>query len=64
MHSTVNSLNVNFIIYHLDAVGSPPPADDEDELIVTGGIDDVVKIWKYRYSSGTAEKNGCFYEFH
>ena len=39
-------------------MGSPPP-DNEEELIVTGGIDDVVKIWKYRYSSGTAEKNGC-----
>ena len=60
MYSTVNNLNVNFIIYYIDAVGSPPPADDEEELIVTGGIDDVVKIWKYRYSSGTAEKNGCF----
>ena len=42
-------------------MGSPPPADDEEELIVTGGIDDVVKIWKYRYSSGTAEKMAFFY---
>ena len=45
-------------------MGSPPPADDEDELIVTGGIDDVVKIWKYRYSSGTAEKMAAFNKFH
>ena len=37
-----------------------PPVDDEEELIVTGGIDDVVKIWKYRYSSGTAEKMVAF----
>ena len=40
-------------------MGSPPP-DDEEELIVTGGIDDVVKIWKYRYSSGTAENMVAF----
>ena len=33
----------------LDAVGSPPPAGDSEELIVTGGIDDVVKIWRYRF---------------
>ena len=33
----------------LDAVGSPPPAGDPEELIVTGGIDDVVKIWRYRF---------------
>ena len=35
----------------LDAVGSPPPAGDPEELIVTGGIDDVVKIWRYRFLS-------------
>ena len=44
-------------------MGSPPP-DDEEELIVTGGIDDVVKIWKYRYSSGRAEKMAAFNKFH
>ena len=38
------------IIPPLDAVGSPPPAGDHEELIVTGGIDDVVKIWRYRFS--------------
>ena len=64
MYSTVNNLNVNFIIYYIDAVGSPPPADDEEELIVTGGIDDVVKIWKYRYSSGTDGKMAAFNKFH
>ena len=30
-------------------MGSPPPAGDPEELIVTGGIDDVVKIWRYRF---------------
>ena len=32
-------------------MGSPPPAGDPEELIVTGGIDDVVKIWRYRFLS-------------
>ena len=40
------------IIPPLDAVGSPPPAGDHEELIVTGGIDDVVKIWRYRFLFG------------
>ena len=31
-------------------MGSPPPAGDHEELIVTGGIDDVVKIWRYRFT--------------
>jgi len=31
-----------------DAVGSPPPPSEEEDLLVTGGIDDVVRLWNYR----------------
>lgn len=31
-----------------DGIGSPPPPSEEEDIMVTGGIDDMVKIWNYR----------------